>query len=313
MNLSEQVSNGVSRARSFNLFRFRCAAAVALITGLVWFAGPYNLLRTFASLNPAIALACALVIAIFFLLGSVNVWWLLQCRHAIRYATFLRSYAYGFSLGLLSPGQIGDVSLVLFLRNGGVPVSKSGAAYTMDKLITLLVLSLIAVFGLLRYRLLSVGHLLIGVAILAGVAGVTWLLIARGRSGNRLVTAIQKIAREIAEYRFHLKTILGNVLLTGLKWLVLCVAYYLAFLAFGTSVRWPDIGVIPVMSTLVGYIPISVAGIGTVEVSAVMLFKMLGVAEAIVISVYLFLRSLQYLLALGLMGCLRDNVSKGDS
>ena len=312
MNSSEQVSNGVSRARSFNLFRLRFAAAVALIAGLVWFAGPYNLLTTFASLNPAIAVPCALAIVVFFLLGSVNVWWLLQCRHAIRYATFLRSYAYGFSLGLLSPGQIGDVSLVLFLRNGGVPVSKSGAAYTMDKLITLFLLSLVAAFGLLRYRLLSVGHFLIGGAILAGVAGVTWLLIARGRSGNRLVTAIQEIAREIAEYRFHLKTRFGNVLLTGLKWLVLCASYYLAFLAFGTSIHWPDIGVIPVMSTLVGYIPVSVAGIGTVEVSAVILFKMLGIAESVVISAYLFLRSLQYLLALGLMGFLRDNVAKGD-
>ncbi len=313
MNLSDDHSNGASRARVLNLFQLRFAAAAALITGLVWYAGPNNLLRTLASLDPAIALACALAIVIFFLLGSVNVWWLLRCRHAIRYATFLRSYAYGFSLGLLSPGQIGDVSLVLFLRNGGVPLSKSGAAYTMDKLITLSVLSLVAAFGLLRYRLLSVGHFLISVAILAGAAGVSWLLIARGRSGNRLFTAIQKIAREIEEYRFHLKTILSNVLLTGLKWLVLCASYYLAFLAFGTTTMWPDIGVIPVMSTLVGYIPVSVAGIGTVEVSAVMLFKMLGIAESVVISAYLFLRSLQYLLALGLMGFLRDNVAKGDS
>ena len=313
MNSSEDHSNGASRARGFNLFQLRFAAAAALIIGLVWYAGPNNLLRTLASLNPAIAVACALAIVIFFLLGSVNVWWLLRCRHAIRYATFLRSYAYGFSLGLLAPGQIGDVTMVLFLRNGGVPVSKSGAAYTMDKLITLGVLSLLAAYGLLRYRLLSVGHLLIGVMILAGVAGVSWHLIARGGSGNRLFTAIRKIAREIVEYRFHLKTILSNVLLTGLKWLVLCASFYLAFLAFGMTIRWPDIGIIPVMSTLVGYIPISVAGIGTVEVSAVMLFKMLDVAESVVISAYLFLRSLQYLLALGLMSFLRDNVAKGDS
>jgi hypothetical protein len=40
---------------------------------------------------------------------------------------------------------------------------------------------------------------------------------------------------------------------------------------------------------------------------------MLGIAESVVISAYLFLRSLQYLLALGLMGFLRDNVAKGDS
>ena len=72
-------------------------------------------------------------------------------------------------------------------------------------------------------------------------------------------------------------------------------------------------GVIPVMSTLVGYIPVSVGGIGTVEVSAVMLFKMLGVAESIVISAYLFLRLLQYLLALGLTGFLRETIAEGDA
>lgn len=313
MNLSEHVSNGVTRARSFNLFWVRLAVAVALITGLVWYAGPYNLLRIFASLNPAIALACALVIVIFFLLGSVNVWWLLRCRHAIRYATFLRSYAFGFSLGLLAPGQIGDVTQVLFLRNDGVPVSKSGAAYTMDKLITLFVLSLVGAFGLRRYELVSVGHLFVIAATLMGAAGVILLLIAYGRFGNRLLTAIQKIVREISNYRYHLLTVLRNVLLTALKWLVLCASYYLAFLTFGTTTMWPDIGVIPVMSTLVGYIPVSVAGIGIVEVSGVMLFKMLGIAESVVISAYLFLRSLQYLLALGLMGFLRDNVAKGDS
>jgi len=313
MNSPERDSNGVSRARRINLFRLRIAAAVALIIGLVWIAGPSNLLKAFANLDLAIALACALVIVVFFLLGSINVWWLLRVRHPISYAIFMRSYAYGFALGLLSPSQIGDVTLVLFLRRGGVPVSKSGAAYTMDKLITLFMLSLVAAFGLLRYQLLSLGSLIIIVTVLAGAAGVSLFLVARGNSSNRFVRAIQKIVREIADYRFHCLTVAGNVLLTALKWLVLCASYYLAFLAFGTTAIWPDIGVIPVMSTLVGYIPVSVAGIGTVEVSAVMLFKMLGIAESVVLSAYLLLRSLQYLLALGLMGFLRDDDAKDDS
>ncbi len=51
------------------------------------------------------------------------------------------------------------------------------------------------------------------------------------------------------------------------------------------------------MSTLIGYIPISVGGIGTVEWSAVYLFSQEGLSKAIVLATYLVLRAIQYLLA----------------
>jgi uncharacterized membrane protein YbhN (UPF0104 family) len=54
---------------------------------------------------------------------------------------------------------------------------------------------------------------------------------------------------------------------------------------------------IPVASSLVGYIPVTVGGIGTTEWTAVALFERAGVEAEVVVGVYLFLRVLLLLLA----------------
>jgi len=98
------------------------------------------------------------------------------------------------------------------------------------------------------------------------------------------------------------KAIILNIMLTIIKWFVLSLTYYLAFLAFGTEVKWPEVGIIPIISTLVGYLPISVGGIGTVEVCAVYLFSLISIDRVYVIDVYIFLRFITYLQAGVILG-----------
>ncbi len=57
------------------------------------------------------------------------------------------------------------------------------------------------------------------------------------------------------------------------------------------------VGVVPIMSTFVGYLPISVGGVGTVELSAVYLFSLIGVSKAAVLATYVIQRTTQYFLA----------------
>jgi uncharacterized membrane protein YbhN (UPF0104 family) len=71
----------------------------------------------------------------------------------------------------------------------------------------------------------------------------------------------------------------------------------MAFRSFSTTVDWPYIGFIPILSTLVGYVPVSLAGIGTVEVTAVFLFAKVGISKPVVLSVYILLRVFQFLIA----------------
>jgi uncharacterized protein (TIRG00374 family) len=91
-------------------------------------------------------------------------------------------------------------------------------------------------------------------------------------------------------------------MLTMIKWVAVSVTYYLAFYSFGVNVTWPEIGIIPIISTLIGYIPISVGGIGTVELCAVYLFSSISIDRVYVIDVYIFLRFITYLQAGVILG-----------
>lgn len=95
-----------------------------------------------------------------------------------------------------------------------------------------------------------------------------------------------------------------NCALTIVKWLMVSGVFYVAFYSISVIVGWPDIGVIPILATLVGYIPVSIAGMGTVEMSATYLFAIVGVAPSAVVSTYMLLRALQYLIAGVLMAVL---------
>jgi uncharacterized protein (TIRG00374 family) len=108
---------------------------------------------------------------------------------------------------------------------------------------------------------------------------------------------IRNIYNEAVLWNTKCRAIVINIIVTIVKWLVLSLIYYLTFCAFGVDVKWPEVGIIPIISTLVGYIPISIGGIGTVELCAVYLFSLISIDRVYVIDVYIFLRFITYVQA----------------
>ena len=80
--------------------------------------------------------------------------------------------------------------------------------------------------------------------------------------------------------------------MTALRWLVSSFYVYFAFLSFGTIVPWPEVGLIPIISSLAAYLPVSIGGIGTVEYAATYLFDIIGIRTEIVITAFLLMRVL---------------------
>jgi uncharacterized protein (TIRG00374 family) len=78
----------------------------------------------------------------------------------------------------------------------------------------------------------------------------------------------------------------------------MALLYLAAFHAFGSPINFEAAATIPVMSSLVGHIPVTVGGAGTMEWTAVLLFKQVGVDNSSVFSVYLLLRSVLIVTAL---------------
>jgi uncharacterized membrane protein YbhN (UPF0104 family) len=275
------------------------------MTVLIRSTGVEAIVDVFRASNPAIVLAVGMGLMALVLLGAFNVWLVLNTLHRFSFVTFLHDYIYAWAASLVTPGQAGDASIVLFLKRHKVPMRITGVSYLVDKTMTLAIFALIAWYGCVhlipqfkRLWLLIFAAGFIGLPVLVLVVRTLpvkapWLINFQRRIDDTL--------SDLARLGSNWPILIINGALTVVKWLLVSGVFYLAFCSISVGVTWPDIGVIPILATLVGYIPISIAGIGTVELSATYLFGLVGIGASAVVSVYLLLRSLQYLIAGGLM------------
>jgi uncharacterized protein (TIRG00374 family) len=274
-----------------------------LITFLIFSIGIKNLILTFIGVSFVPGLMTGLCMFTLYFLGALNIWLLLRINNRIPFYPYLKLYSYSWIASLITPGQAGDASLVLLLKKQGIPVYSTGIIYLIDKGITLFFFSLIALYGSLWLvpELKSMFPLIILIICLSLLISFLVIFFLRNTKWGAALQIRLNIKRIITEFtllkaKWHM--LLLNFLITIIKWLIMTLAFYLAFLSFHTHLSFPEIGVIPVISTLVGYIPVSIAGIGTVEITAGYLFLKIGIMQSVVLSSYIFLRTLQYLLAL---------------
>jgi uncharacterized protein (TIRG00374 family) len=223
---------------------------------------------------------------------------------------FLNIYSHSWAVSLITPGQAGDASMIIFSKRYGIPLSQIGIAYFFDKVITISVFVCIAWFGSYvfvdAFRGLWPPIMVIILVLIVGGALIIRFVPAYRNSGKKIQNWLVQIRGEMGIFKKKWYILLLNTMITILKWLLVSLAYFLAFLSLDVHVPWPEIALIPILSSLVGYIPISIAGIGTVEVTAAFLFSKVGVEQSVVVSAYIFLRIVQFLLAFLALGFFRS-------
>ena len=294
----------LTRRKSW-LFFVRLGVAVVLMAVLILSTGVNAIIEVFRASQPSMVVAVGVGLMALVLLGAFNVWLVLNTLYRLSFLMFLRDYVYAWAASLVTPGQAGDASIVLFLKKHKIPMRISGVSYLVDKMMTLAIFALIAWYGCLHYipqfkrlwlLLFALGFVGVPgfmIIIRALPVKAAWLQGFQGR--------IDESLKDLARLGSNWPILMANCGLTIVKWLMVSGVFYLAFYSINVTVRWPDFGVIPILATLVGYIPVSIAGIGTVEISATYLFALVDIGASAVVSVYLLLRSLQYLIAGGLM------------
>jgi len=291
--------------------RWRLAVAVLLIGALIAFTGPQHMWRTLRTASPPWALAAAFLLVPWFLCGAVNVWLLLRRLAPVPFPMFVQVYAASWTTSLVLPGQLGDATQVLLLRRYGVPVSVSSAAYATDKVLSLAFMLAVASAGVVLYGPVEVKGSLVG--FLAGGAflglAILVLLLSLGVSTRgplaRLGQALTAIPSSIAVFAREPQLLWRNLALTIVKWLLMIASYACAFRALGFFVPVSAAATLPVMSSLVGYLPISAGGLGTTEWTAVALFGKLDVPGPTVVTAFLFLRTSVIAIAILMFGARR--------
>lgn len=296
---------------------WRWVVGVGLVLTLLLVAGPAEVVVTLKQVSAAWTAVVALASLAWILLGAFNVWLLIDCLAPLRFLTFVPVYITSWATALLLPGQLGDATQVLLLRRHDIPMSCSGAAYVADKVISLSWLVMVAIYGATRYapQLRPWWFLSFVVIAMAGAALGVHLVRTLSVAGSgvlaRALASLDRVSGRLLSFKHRPARLAVNVSLTVVKWLLTTLIYFGCFSAVGSPIHFEAAATIPVMSSLVAYIPITAGGIGTMEWSAVLLFKRVGVAAASVISAYLLMRIVLLLVPLLLLLGFRSREHKG--
>ncbi len=248
------------------IFLIKIIITVSLITYIVYSCNIDMLASTLSNINISLACLTFIVLQSVLLVGGINLWLLMNSISPVPLKAFMRAYTYGYAVNLFSPGQLGDISVALFLKKDGIYYSHSGLAYAIDKLISLMFVLSTGYIGA-RFILKDFAgqKWLFGIPIICVACATVgmWLIMYMpydiGRIG-RIKQFVNSMYKEVMLWDHKCKAIIYNITLTIVRWLMVSVTYYLAFRACGIEAKWPEVGIIPIMATLIGYIPISVGG-----------------------------------------------------
>lgn len=279
---------------------------------LLAYVGPREVLAAFVLMRPLWAVVSMATLLVILSFSALNLWILLRALAGVSPAAYLAAYLTGWAINLLIPGQVGDASQLLILKRHGVGYARSAAAYMLDKSISLTVLGLVAMFGLGRYLSSTPAWLLVSGLAAAALAGLLgFILLERaGNRGGTLGRLAFSLSQNIRHFRHRRSLLAANLLLTVARVFVVGLYYVLVLRAFDVHLPLLAATTIPIMSSLVAYIPITAAGLGTVEATAVYLFGLEGVPRSVVLSVYILVRIQQYSLA-GLLLALSTRLRGG--
>lgn len=289
----------------------RIGFGLALLLGLIWYFDAASIMRPFADLQLPWVLGSALLIVCATLIGAFNRHLLIDLEGKIPFIAFLPLYWVAWAMGLVIPGQIGEVAaLSAMLRRKGLQWQESLGRSLLDKLISFSLMLMAGLGGLLLVAVPESSRALT-IAMLAGLSlfmAVLTILVFSNRERlaryfshktSALAGLIGDTSREfLAASIHHPSRVLLNAALTLVGIGFIGTAYWCVFVALGyTEIPFGKLILLVAACSIVAYVPVSFNGIGTVEVTGIMLFGLLGIPAAGVLSAYLCLRLIVMLLA----------------
>jgi uncharacterized protein (TIRG00374 family) len=294
-------------SRSPLSFAVRALVSIGIVGVLLLRIPPRQLLEAATSAGFLGYLGVTVGLAVFLLLGALRVQLTVSAFARMPFASVAWLYGRSVALGAFTPGQVGELSLALFLARRGIDTAQSLAITAVDRVTTLATLVGLTAIGLLLYapeRSRAWTGLLAGI----GIVALSSLYVRPWR--KRIRAAVEGLVPVAVPFfeafcRFFLRHPIRAVLnvLLGLgRWA--CAALMLLVLIepqLSTPVDRGFVLVANAAARLVTYVPISINGIGILELSAVELFALGGIPAQLTFAAFVVNRVVYYVFATALV------------
>ena len=282
------------KANKVNIIKVLTSATLLIL--ILNKVGLTNILQTFSSINLIYFPLVLILFATTLVLGGIKLWVLLRgVPKRIPPSRVLSYSMLSWSVGLFTPGKVGEFSLVYLLKKEGLEVGKAIGVTLIDKVITLSTILICSGAGMfIFFGLTYVVYLPLALAAAAFVVYLA-LFYAKKINSERFNRGLRDFKSLIKEFaQKHISLLLINVILTIIKWCIIGVAFFVVFESFGRSSNIFMIIIINMTIIIITIIPITLHGFGLKEVAAVYLYGMINIPEDVAVASSLIFSFLAY-------------------
>lgn len=241
----------------------------------------------------------------------------------ISFLSSVSLYWLGAFVGVITPGRLGELIKVYFLKNRGHGVFRSFFSIILDRILDvlfLLFLGILVSFFFLKEAGLYIISL--GVVVLAAIIFIFLLLDERSFLNRFLNPLLEKFLpgglkafsrfgwRKLWQGIKGLKKeqIFNFVFFFVISWIFYFFSRYLVALSLGIELSFLQVCLVLTLAALVTLLPISIAGLGTREISVIYLFSLFGLSKETGLLFSLLIFSADILtVALGIIPYLRES------
>jgi uncharacterized protein (TIRG00374 family) len=290
--------------------------SILVLTILIRYVGLQEIIHVMSSFNPIYLLILFLLHLCALTLGAVNIQLLLRSiKKDISFGEMFKKYLSSSVMGDFTPGRVGDFSLIFFLKKKDIQPGTSVAILLVDKILTVTTLLLISIAGVFLFVGKEAAITILSLFLLGIVLAWFFLVAEAGRNLIRRLLP-QQINEKLKGFSKTLILLMNkkrymiyNILVTVIKWSVQYLVFYVTASAFGEHLPLLSILLFATVM-LISYIPITFGGFGLRETAAVFFFKFIGSKPELIISVFLVMSIIKYLVSLGIIFILLNRKSE---
>jgi uncharacterized protein (TIRG00374 family) len=205
---------------------------------------------------------------------------------------------------IMVPGRVGELAKPFFLREKlGTPVRLSAPVVVVERIMDLLAVLLLGVWGLI---FVPYGWLIILVVLVGLVASLTFLASSKGVGLLVRLPLIRRWESVLADSNRALQTLFSPkvmtvaVLLGALSWIAPGLGFWLVLQGLGASVSVPMAVSIFSAATLIGSVSMLPGGLVSTESSMLLLLTQVGLGTVTALASVLIIRVCSLWLAIGI-------------
>src|SRR3989344_3733929 len=191
----------------------------------------------------------------------------------IKFLEWMKYFLITFSIGLIIPGKLGELSIIYFLRKKNVDIGASTALTVINKLITVIIFGIIALIGF--FLIFNSNDLIIAFVLsLLFVLGVLFLQV------DVFYSTFDNLCKKNKD------KLLISVIVTFLRPLFNGLIILLSFKAIGIDVSLMYAILVNALTIIASLVPITPNGLGIREGIGAFLFRNIGIPLEVSVTMY---------------------------